>query len=177
MLVILVRSKSRVVLNLKETIKSCQQVGFQVQTLHPKRTTPLSEIYTALNTAQVVVGVHGAALTHFLFVRPGSVFIQIVPLGLTWPAEAYYGGPAKKLGLKYIEYRIAAEESSLWEEYRRDDAIISDPDAVNKRGWAETKRIYLEKQNVRLNQVRFLRVLEKAYLRFNHSGLQDHRSF
>lgn len=47
--------------------------------------------------------------------RPGSVFIQIIPIGTAWAAEEYYGSPAKKLGLKYIGYEILTTESSLYD--------------------------------------------------------------
>ncbi|XXG83614.1 hypothetical protein AAC387_Pa10g1330 [Persea americana] len=162
-LVILTRNKSRVLLNLREVIQTCKCIGFKVHLLKPNRNTQLADIYSLLNSADAMLGVHGAAMTHFLFMRPGSVFIQIVPLGLNWAAEEYYGEPAKKLGLKYMEYRISTEESSLSEEYDRDDPVLVDPVAVNKKGWSETKRIYLERQNVRVNIERFHRLLEKVY--------------
>lgn len=162
-LVILTRNKSRVLLNLREVIQTCKCIGFKVHLLKPNRNTQLADIYSLLNSADAMLGVHGAAMTHFLFMRPGSVFIQIVPLGLNWAAEEYYGEPAKKLGLKYMEYRISAEESSLSEEYDCDDPVLVDPVAVNKKGWSETKRIYLERQNVRVNIERFHRLLEKVY--------------
>lgn len=60
-----------------------------------------------------MIGVHGAAMTHFLFMKPGSVFIQVIPRGTSWAAEEYYGKPAKKLGLKYIGYHVLTKESSL----------------------------------------------------------------
>ncbi|AES81345.1 glycosyltransferase family 61 protein [Medicago truncatula] len=37
-----------------------------------------------LNECDVVFGVHGAALTHFMFMKPSFVFIQIVSLGIHW---------------------------------------------------------------------------------------------
>ncbi|XP_077218813.1 xylan glycosyltransferase MUCI21-like [Tasmannia lanceolata] len=163
-LVIFIRNKSRVLLNLKEIVKTSQKIGFEVQLLNPKRNTPLAEIYAILNSADAMLGVHGAAMTHFLFMRPGSVFIQIVPLGLSWPSEAYYGDPARKLGLEYMEYKIEAEESSLSMEYDQGNSVLVDPLTINRKGWSETKRIYLDKQNVRVNLKRFSKVLVKAHL-------------
>lgn len=49
-------------------------------------------------------GVHGAALTHFLFLRPGSVLVQVVPVGLGWVAETCFETPAKAMKLEYIDY-------------------------------------------------------------------------
>lgn len=163
---IIIRSKSRVLLNLDEIVKACEHIGFQVQVLKPKRGMPLTEIYDALDTADVMLAVHGAAMTHFLFMRPGSVLIQIVPLGLDWAAETYYGEPAKKLGLEYMAYRVAPRESSLSKEYHRRSPVLMDPSIITMQGWWETKRIYLDKQNVKVNIRRFSRVLAKAHSRF-----------
>ncbi|KAF2568650.1 hypothetical protein F2Q68_00023781 [Brassica cretica] len=91
---------------------------------------------------------HGAAMTHFLFLKPKSVFIQIVPLGTDWAAETYYGEPAKKLGLKYIGYKIMPQESSLYDDYGKDDPVIRDPDSLNDKGWEYTKKNYLQGQNL-----------------------------
>ncbi|KAG1371070.1 putative beta-1,2-xylosyltransferase XYXT1 [Cocos nucifera] len=159
---IIIRSKSRVLLNLNEIVKACEHIGFEVQVLKPKRGMPLTVIYDALEGADVMLAVHGAAMTHFLFMRPGSVLIQIVPLGLDWAAETYYGEPARKLGLEYMAYRVAPGESSLSKEYHRRSPVLMDPSIITRQGWRETKRIYLDKQNVKVNIRRFSRVLAKA---------------
>jgi hypothetical protein len=109
-----------------------------------------------------MVGVHGAAMTHFLFMRPGSVFIQVVPLGTDWAAETYYGEPARRLGLRYMPYKILPSESSLSGQYGKDDPVLTDPDTVNAKGWQVTKQVYLA-QNVRLDMARFRRHLRQAY--------------
>jgi hypothetical protein len=36
----------------------------------------LAKMYRALNASDIMVGVHDMAMTHFLFMRPGSLFIQ-----------------------------------------------------------------------------------------------------
>lgn len=154
--------------NLREIIKICERIGFDVHILNPRRTTPLSEIYTVLNSSHAMLAVHGAAMTHFLFMRPGSVLIQIVPLGLDWAAEAYYGEPAKKLGLHYIAYKMAPEESSLYRQYDHRDPVIRDPDAVTSKGWSVTKKIYLERQNVRINLRKFSRLIAKVHSQIVH---------
>ncbi|KAK1277591.1 hypothetical protein QJS04_geneDACA003380 [Acorus gramineus] len=161
-LAIFIRNQSRVILNLKDLVRSCEQIGFEVQLLNPKDNTPLSEIYNALQTADVMMGVHGAAMTHFLFMRPNTVFIQIVPLGLAWAADAYYGEPARRLGLKYEEYKVVPGESSLLRKYGRHDPVIVNPDAITKKGWSETKRVYLEGQNVKVNLRRFNKILVRV---------------
>jgi len=176
--VIIARNDSRAIMNEDSLVKLIEDVGFHVEVLRPQRTTELASIYRVLNSSDVMIGVHGAAMTHFLFMRPGSVFIQIIPLGTDWAAGTYYGEPAVKLGLKYIGYKILPKESSLYDEYDKNDPVLTDPNSVNDRGWEFTKKIYLDRQNVRLNLGRFRKRLLRAYyhsvanesLRFRHQS-------
>ncbi|KAL4558045.1 hypothetical protein LXL04_036241 [Taraxacum kok-saghyz] len=163
-LVIISRNGSREIMNEILLVKMASKIGFSVTVVKPQRTSELAKIYRELNSSDVMVGVHGAAMTHFLFMKPGSVFIQVVPLGTTWAAETYYGEPAKKLGLRYIGYEIVPRESSLYEEYESEDPVLSDPNSVNDRGWEFTKKIYLDRQKVRLNLVRFRKRLIRSYI-------------
>ncbi|KAL2320730.1 hypothetical protein Fmac_029699 [Flemingia macrophylla] len=162
-LVILSRSGSRAIINENLLVKMAKEIGFLVQVLKPGRTTELAKIYRILNESDVMIGVHGAAMTHFLFLRPGSVFIQVIPLGANWAAETYYGEPVKKFGLKYIGYEIHARESSLYGRYNKDDPILRDPSSINRKGWEYTKKIYLDNQNVTLDLRRFKKRLHRAY--------------
>lgn len=162
-LVIVSRNGSRGIENEPELAKLAESVGFQVQVLTPTRTTELAKIYLALNSSDMMIGVHGAAMTHLLFMRPGTVFLQIVPLGTDWAAEAYYGEPAVKLGLKYMRYAVLPTESSLYREYEKDDPVLRDPESVNAKGWEVTKKVYLDGQNVRLDLRRFRKRLVRAH--------------
>ncbi|KAI3412543.1 TFIIB-type domain-containing protein [Psidium guajava] len=162
-LVILSRSGSRALVNEDRLIKMAEEKGFKVEVFRPDKTTELAKIYRVLNSSEVMIGVHGAAMTHFLFLKPGSVFIQVVPLGTDWAAEAYYGEPARKLGLKYIGYEILPRESSLYSEYDKADPVLTDPKSVTNKGWEYTKKIYLDSQNVSLDMRRFGKRLLEAY--------------
>ncbi|KGN54637.1 beta-1,2-xylosyltransferase XYXT1 [Cucumis sativus] len=157
------KGSSRVITNEKLMVKMAERMGFEVKVLRPDKTTELAKIYREVNESNVLVGVHGAAMTHSLFMRPNAVFIQIIPLGTVWAAETYYGEPAKKLGLKYIGYEIGAKESSLYSNHNKDDPVLVNPDSITKKGWEYTKKIYLDGQNVRLNLGRFEKRLERAY--------------
>ncbi|XP_048563217.1 xylan glycosyltransferase MUCI21-like [Triticum urartu] len=162
-LVIVSRNGSRAIENEPELAREAARAGFRVTVLRPRPDTELAQMYRVLNGSDVMVGVHGAAMTHFLFMRPGSAFIQVVPLGTDWAAENYYGEPARRLGLHYIPYKILPSESSLFRRYARDDPVLTDPVAVNAKGWQVTKRVYLDGQNVRLDMARFRRRLREAY--------------
>ncbi|KAK8928692.1 hypothetical protein KSP39_PZI017545 [Platanthera zijinensis] len=161
-LAILARSRSRRFLNLREILRLSRRAGFEPQLLSPKRSTPLAEIRRFLAAADVMVAVHGAAVTHFMFMRPGTALIQVVPLGLDWPAETYYGEPARRMGLQYLAYNVTAAESSLSKAYRRGDPVLADTAAVTGKGWAETKRVYMDSQDIHLDLSRFGKVLHKV---------------
>lgn len=157
------RNGSRSITNEDLLVKMAEEIGFRVKILSPNRTTELAKIYRAMNSSDVMIGVHGAAMTHCLFMRPGSMFIQVIPLGTVWAAETYYGEPAKKLGLEYIGYKILTRESSLYDKYDTNDPVLRDPGSVTKKGWQFTKSIYLDGQNVRLDLGRFRKHLVHAY--------------
>ncbi|KAM7262493.1 hypothetical protein ACFE04_000176 [Oxalis oulophora] len=162
-LVILSRTGSRSITNENILVKMAEKIGFSVEVFKPESRTELATIYHKLNSSDVMLGVHGAAMTHLLFMKPGSVFIQIVPLGTTWASETYYGEPAKKLGLTYIDYKILPKESSLYDSYTKDDPVLTDPQSVADKGWEFTKKIYLDNQKVRLNLQRFRKCLVEAH--------------
>ncbi|KAK6921956.1 Glycosyltransferase 61 [Dillenia turbinata] len=154
----------RVILNQVEVKQVIENLGFEVIVFEPTRRTPLSHAYELINSSQVMIGVHGAALTHLLFLRPRSVFMQIVPIGDEWVAEACFGKPAKAMELEYLEYRIGVEESSLIDEFGKDHVLLRDPRGLQKNGWSsEIMDIYLKKQNVKLDLGRFREYLKIAY--------------
>ncbi|CAH2054227.1 unnamed protein product [Thlaspi arvense] len=157
------RTGSRAITNEDLMVKLAQRIGFQVEVLRPDRTTELAKIYRVLNSSNVMVGVHGAAMTHFLFMKPGSIFVQIIPLGTDWASETYYGEPAKKLGLDYIGYKIHPRESSLYDKYNKNDPVLRDPNSITQKGWQFTKEVYLTNQQVRLDLRRFKKILIDAY--------------
>ncbi|KAL2621897.1 hypothetical protein R1flu_002102 [Riccia fluitans] len=109
------------------------------------------------------MGVHGAALTHMMFMRPRSVLIQIVPLGTDWPSLTYFHEPAvNRLDLQYLEHRISPEESTLSRIYGRDHLAVADPEEFIAKNWETRKKIYMEGQDVRLSLPKLKLVLRDA---------------
>ncbi|CAA7039650.1 unnamed protein product [Microthlaspi erraticum] len=154
----------RVILNEKEIKEMLEDVGFEVITFRPSKKTSLRKAYKLIKSSHVMVGVHGAALTHFLFLRPGSVLVQIVPVGLGWVAKTCFEKPAKAMKLEYIEYSVNVGESSLVEKYSRDDLVLKDPIAFRGLGWNVTRmNVYLKEQDVRLDVNLFRKRMNKAY--------------
>ncbi|CAL5094747.1 unnamed protein product [Urochloa decumbens] len=161
-LLIFIRKQNRVLLNLPHVVTACRRAGFAPHVMNLRRQTPLPVIHAALASADAMVAVHGAAVTHFLFMRPGSVLLQIVPVGLDWAADAFYGKPAQQLGLEYLEYKVAPEESSLAAEYGLNSTVVRDPSVISSRGWWEMKKVYMDRQNVTVNIKRFGELLKAA---------------
>lgn len=161
-LVIISRNASRVIKNEAELVQLSEKIGFHVEVIILE-SMELGAIYYALNSCNVIVGVHGAGLTHILFMRTGSILVQIVPLGLDQLAKTCFGEPAKKMGIKYEEYKILPKESSLYKKYKAYDPILRDPDSVISKGWKVTKAIYLQGQNVSLDLHRIRVPLVKAF--------------
>ncbi|CAN1152738.1 Xylan glycosyltransferase MUCI21 [Linum perenne] len=152
----------RAILNEEEVRVVAEEVGFEVVMFQPRTNTSVQEAYRLIDSADAVFGMHGAAMTHLLFMRPRAVFVQVVPLAAEWAAEVCYGSPAKAMGLQYMEYRITANESSLAEKYGLESLVVKDPIAFGGKGWGKMK-IYLKEQDVRIDLVRLRVYLKEAY--------------
>ena len=118
--------------------------------------------YELIHSGHAMIGIHGAALTHTIFLRPGCVFMQVVPLGTEWAAEVCYSRLARNVGSEYMEYRIEPEESSLLEKYSKDDLVIRDPVAFRGTDWS-LMNVYLKEQNVTLDLDRFREYSKEMY--------------
>ncbi|KAI3977996.1 hypothetical protein MKX01_032373 [Papaver californicum] len=153
----------RVMLNQAEVVLLAKEIGFNVTVFEPTKSTSVTETYRLVNSTHGTVGVHGAAMTNLLFLRPGSVFMQVVPIGTDWAAEVCYGKPAKEIGLDYMMYKINVNESTLIHKYGKNSMVLKDPTSVAKKDWSIIKRIYLKEQDVRVNLARFEKYLRKAY--------------
>ncbi|EMS51446.1 hypothetical protein TRIUR3_34427 [Triticum urartu] len=158
------RTNSRKILNLPEVVAAAEAAGFKVVVAgRPKAS--YDEFTREMNSFDVMVGVHGAGLTNCVYLPTGAVFLQIVPYGrLEEIARTDFGDPARDMGLRYIEYSVAAEESSLMGVFGKEHPMIKDPAAIHLSGWGNVAEWYLGKQDVRIDVERFrpslLRALE-----------------
>ncbi|KAF8103695.1 hypothetical protein N665_0186s0063 [Sinapis alba] len=160
-ILILSRVGSRAFTNTDEIANAAGEIGFEV--VVAEANTGLASFAETVNSCDVMLGVHGAGLTNMVFLPENAVVIQILPIGgFEWLAETDFGRPAKGMNLRYLDYKIEAEESSLLRQYGRDHEIVRDPSAVVKRGWMAFKSTYLV-QNVTVDINRFKPVLAKAF--------------
>lgn len=165
-LLILLRKGSRSITNAKQVIQMARRSGYKVVTAGPEETRNLTKFAHTVNSCDVMMGVHGAGLANMVFLPTNATLIQIIPWGgLKWACRHDFGEPAPDMGIRYVEYEIKEEESSLIEQYPRNNAVFTDPLSVQKQGWNALWSIFLNKQKVKLDVGRFRPVLLEA-LRF-----------
>jgi hypothetical protein len=73
--------------------------------------------------------------------------------------------------LKYLQYDITPEESTLIEQYPRNHTVFTDPMSIQRKGWSALKEVFLVKQNVKLNIDRFRPTLKRALEYLNSEDL------
>jgi hypothetical protein len=157
------RARSRMITNLHQVVGLGQELGFEVLVQETDVGHDLVQFGQIINSCDVVIGVHGAGLTNEMFLPPNGTLIQIVPYGgLEWIGHMDYGDPAIAMGLNYIQYNIALEESSLLEKYGKDNEILKNPIEFHKRGFGFIHEFFMNGQNITLNLNRFRNVLVKT---------------
>ncbi|KAJ4765407.1 hypothetical protein LUZ62_075782 [Rhynchospora pubera] len=162
-LLIMARNHSRALMNREEIVPLIEALGFEVVIGNALFSMDVGEFARLVNSADVMMGVHGAGLTNFVFLPTNAVLIQIVPLGNYERTCQYdFGEPAVDMGLKYLQYSISEEESTLMDLYPINHPVFRDPESIHRQGWQTANGIYLGKQNVRLNFTRFRPILEKT---------------
>jgi len=170
-LLVIARARNRRFLNVDEIARGARRVGFEVVVSEGgHEVAPFAEL---ANSCDAIKGVHGAGLTNMVFVPTGGVVIQVVPLGGLEFVAGYFRGPSRDMGLRYLEYRITPEESTLIDQYPRDHVIFTDPEGVKSKGWESLKGAYLDKQDVRLDMRRFRPTLKKAMAHLRKAKADD----
>ncbi|TYH83896.1 hypothetical protein ES332_D02G162700v1 [Gossypium tomentosum] len=108
-LVFMSRSKGigREILNQDEAVKVAKEIGFDVILFKPTGKISLQQAYGLINSSHAMVGMHGAALTHSLFLLPGSAFMQVMPLGIDWVGKMCFGEPYSTLNIRLRWKRVA----------------------------------------------------------------------
>ncbi|XP_072982984.1 alpha-1,3-arabinosyltransferase XAT3-like [Typha latifolia] len=159
-LLIVLRKGSRSLTNEKEVIEMAKRVGYKVITAGPEETNDLSRFAQVVNSCDVMMGVHGAGLTNMLFLPTNATLIQIIPWGVGSDGCRYiFGEPAPDMGIRYVDYEIREEESTLTERYPRDHAVFKDPISIHKLGFNTLWSIFLNEQKVKLDVSRFRSLL------------------
>jgi|UniRef100_A0A804UH52 hypothetical protein len=128
--------------------------------------TDMATFVALVNSADSMVGVHGAGLTNMVFLPCGVVLVQVVPFGgLEWLTGVTFKEPASDMEVSYMDYNVRLEESSLVDQYPRGHQVLTDPYAVHRQGWDALKTAYLDKQNIQMDLDRFRATLREAMVR------------
>lgn len=166
-LLIIARKFTRSFMNVDEIVKMAEDSGFEPVVAEAKASN-LAQFSHIVNSCDAIMGVHGAGLTNLVFLPVNAVVIQIVPLGglesISW---IDFGRPALDMKLRYLQYGISEDESSLIEQYDREGPVFKDIASIQRQGWLALRKIYLDHQNVKLDVKRFRTVLIQA-IQFLH---------
>ncbi|KAK9105825.1 hypothetical protein Scep_022669 [Stephania cephalantha] len=156
------RKQTRLFTNKEEIVELATSLGYEVIVAEPDAMN-VTRIARVVNSCDVMMGIHGAGLTNLVFLPKNAVLIQIVPLGgLKYWCDLYFGRPVLEMDIRYLEYNIREEESTLIEQYPLDHAVFKDPSSFYKQGWVALKAVYLDKQDVKLDVRRFRSTLLEA---------------
>ncbi|TVU22197.1 hypothetical protein EJB05_31879 [Eragrostis curvula] len=159
-LLIISRHRTRLLLNLDAVVRLAEEVGFEAVVSESDVGDDIARVGLQINSGDALVGVHGAGLTNMMFLPPGATLVQIVPWGgLQWMARADYGDPAEAMGLKYIQYEITVNESTLKDKYPRDHQIFTNPTAMHKNGFGFIRNTLMDGQDIVVDVARFREVL------------------
>ncbi|URE14193.1 Glycosyltransferase [Musa troglodytarum] len=162
-LLIIARKQSRAFTNINEIVEMADGLGYEVVVQEADAGSDIARVAGIVNSCDVMMGVHGSGLTQMVFLPLNATIIQIVPWGgLEGKAMMDYGNPAKEMGLHYVQYSIAIDESSLTEQYPRDHPVFTDPMSFHSRGFQVLRSTFMDNQNVKLDVNKFKDVLWKA---------------
>jgi Glycosyltransferase 61 len=159
-MLIISRKGTRRISNLRELVRMTKELGFEV--VVSEAGGDVKRYAQLVNSCDVMLAVHGAGLTNQIFLPPKAVVIQVVPWGkMDWMATNFYGQPAIEMDLKYLEYSVKEDESSLIRRYPRDHVVFKDPYSIHLKGWEALSSVIMS-QNVKLNLRRFRETLLTA---------------
>ncbi|OEL33686.1 hypothetical protein BAE44_0005295 [Dichanthelium oligosanthes] len=163
-LVMILRRHVRELTNEADAIAAVMGAGFEVVTAGPENVTDLERFAGVVNSCDVLLGVHGSGLTNMLFLPRNATVAQIIPWGeLKWACRNSYGAQVPDMGLRYGEYEVTVEETTLTERYPRDHAVFTDPLSIHRQGYEKVWNIFINGQNVTLDLNRFRGFVQRLY--------------
>ncbi|KAJ8611988.1 hypothetical protein CTAYLR_004400 [Chrysophaeum taylorii] len=97
------RRRKRFILNELELVDACLDLGLDVQVL-PLEEMTLYEQLAALRAVTILVGIHGSGLNNAIFLRRGSVLVQLLPYKLNY--KGAFQSNAMRAGVEYKEWAL-----------------------------------------------------------------------
>ncbi|KAJ3692397.1 hypothetical protein LUZ60_012747 [Juncus effusus] len=161
---LVLRGRNRRFMNGPEIVQALNDSNFEVIPVEPTRDLNIANFSKLVDSCDIIMGAHGAALTNIIFLRTNGIMVQIVPYGkMERDAIRFYDKPAIEMKLRYLDYSISAEETTLLEKYGYENPVIKDPDSIHKQGWQVGMKYYWLEQDIKLNLTRFKPVLDKTH--------------
>nr|GMD38888.1 protein O-linked-mannose beta-1,4-N-acetylglucosaminyltransferase 2-like [Ipomoea batatas] len=148
-LLVIARNKTRRLLNANEVSAAAENMGFKV--VVEETDANMSRVSRMVNGFDVMVGVHGSGLSNMVFLAENAVVVQIVGLGMNWVARNDFEVPSLDMGLRYLEYKVGENESSL-----------KNSSSIGFKGWMAYTFAYLLGQDFTVDVNRFRGTLLKA---------------
>lgn len=157
-MLIISRPETRIMNNEDDLVELAGIMGFDV-VLGEESGYDVQSIAKFVNSFDVMVGVYGSELTNMVYLPRDAVVIQMVPFGLEMFAH-YYQTPANDLKLRYLEYKVSLNESSLLGGYPVGSQIYTNPRAVlHSKGYEDFKKVYMDAQDMDIDVTRFREIL------------------
>lgn len=168
------RKGSRQFTNLEEVARTAEAAGFEVEVAEAAMTTRVAEFVRVVNSCDVMVGMHGAGLANFVYLPTGAVVVQVIPFGnLEEISRSCFKNSSEDAGLRYLDYSVGVEESSLLEQYPRDHPVFTNPKSIHRQGWNKMGQIYLDHQDVKIDVDRFKPLLLVALENLRQYMIED----
>ncbi|KAG8379391.1 hypothetical protein BUALT_Bualt07G0083700 [Buddleja alternifolia] len=164
-LMIVSRKRTRTLTNELQLSRVAAKLGYEVVLADTEATTDLTKFAQIVNSCDVLMGIHGAGLTNMVFLPDNAILIQVVPLGgigMDGYARLDFGDPAPHMNIRYLEYKITVEESSLSQHYPMDHPFLTNPLSFQGKGWVRFRNMFLDNQNITIDIRRFKPYLVKA---------------
>ncbi|CAM0907976.1 unnamed protein product [Alopecurus aequalis] len=163
-LIMMLRRHTRALTNEEEAIAVATEIGFDVVAAGPDMVRDMAQFAKVVNMCDMIMGVHGAGLTNMLFLPHNGTVMQIIPWGgIKWSCWHLFGRPVPGMGLRYVEYEVTSEETTLKDVYPREHAIFTDLPSIHNQSFAFAWKIFYDGQNVTLDIDRFRGVMKQTY--------------
>ena len=137
-------------LNEDEMVEMMEELGFQVIRGELGRISNLDKFAEVMNSCSVMVGAHDAGLTNEIF----------LPLENESVATNYFRVPTKEIGVRYLEYKIEPNKSSLIDTYGRNHHVFIDQESIISKGYYAFRSVHIDGQNLMINLERFRTFIE-----------------
>ncbi|XVE60319.1 hypothetical protein DITRI_Ditri05aG0119200 [Diplodiscus trichospermus] len=149
-LLIISRNRTKNFTNTSEIAKMATKLGYEVVVAEADGN--VQRFAQIVNSCDVMMGIHGVDLANMVFLLENAILIQIIPIGrVGWLAKIAFGEPFKDMNIRYLDYKIQREESSLIQQYSSEHEVLNNSSSIWKKRWMAFKAVYLDKQDVNLD--------------------------